>query len=480
MMMSRLRSVPVVWFAWLVTSTAAMQVTGTEPAASVPPGVPLRAQGDFLFFSSSIFQPVTSPAAACRRAERIARLKRFRICLTNGYATFSETERDELLEAGCELFLYRWFHGFYETELARNDTHEPPHPYYAAFPELVALFRHIHAHPAWLLNPAEPMQGAGAEHPAYFFDYANAQLRTFLVDAIARDLESTRYSGVFFDYLGSWALPPEIRELWATRYPSTSYDQAGVAFIRELRATLGARRIAGNQAYRVDAGYYECLDYDISESLATSFLWGQEADVEVEGRGRQSVRDTFYRPWDGPAGFRAVADERIQRARATPRVALCDINYLQPRYVPTGQAADAQPVFAPTTDRPAIHYGYAISQLVGGYPSASDWYAEGLGDDDVYFLDLGAPLDEHFIETPDVVVRYFTNGFVVVTRLPQRVVFQPDPTRVPDGIHELWDAYEGVLVDAWRDRRAVTIVPAEYAATGSRYPSGRVYMFVRR
>lgn len=122
----------------------------------LPVGVPVLEKGDFVFFSSSVFAKPTNEVETRRRAERLNWIKRFRICLTNGYKNFAGNELDELHTAGCELFIYRWFNGFYKTELAQDVEGQPPHGYIAQFPEMVRLFREIYAHPDWILNHETP------------------------------------------------------------------------------------------------------------------------------------------------------------------------------------------------------------------------------------------------------------------------------------------------------------------------------------
>jgi hypothetical protein len=452
-------------------------------AARLPAGVPVLAKGGFVFFSNAVLQQPADAAGAAQRTERLEWIKRFRVCLTNGYENFAGRDLDDLHAAGCELFIYRWFNGFYRAELAEEPPGAGPPSYYAQFPRMIELFREIRAHPEWLLNPDSPMQGAGAAQPAYFYDYANAAFRQFFAASIRRDLDEARYDGVFFDYIGSWALPAEVTSIWKAKHPQQTYDEAGILFLQELRKEIGSRRIFGNQAYRLVEGYYDLIDYDASESIATSYVWGKEAELQLEGKGPQQVRDTFYRSWDGTEGLKEAGRDRVAKVAGKPRVRVCDINYLQPWYVPTGGTVEAGgrhvPAFTLRTDRPAIFYSFVASTLLGGDACASDWYAEGYGRDDVYFVDLGKTLGPSYAETPDAVARYFANGFVVLTRSNGRVVFRPDPTCLPADLAGLWDAYEGTRVHDWQGQRAVTIHPAYYPSTQSYYPSGRIYLYLR-
>jgi hypothetical protein len=357
--------------------------------------------------------------------------------------------------------------------------------YLRKHPVLLQLFQHVAQQPGWILNPEEPMQGAGAVQPAYFYDYMNQSFRAYFVDSIRQRLEDTGYDGVFFDYIGSWALPAEVQALWDRKYPETSYDTASIQFLGELRATIGTKRIFGNQAYRLEDGYFRYLDYDLSESHATSFVWGNEAEIYVEQEGPQKIGETFYRSWDdgpGQAGYRSIAAAKLEKAERFPQVPIFDLNYLQPWYVPTGGFVEMgerrQAVYTKRIDRPAIFYGYAVSKMHGGAAYASDWYAPGYGREDLYLLDLGEPVDGQAVETADAVVRYFANGFVVVTRTNRRTRVVTHESLIPPRTAGLWDVYEGTRVWRWPERREVEIFPAYYPATDSYHPSGRVYVYL--
>lgn len=474
------RRLLLVWAALALGFLGPLRAGAEAPC--LPAGVPVLEKGDFVFFNSDVFRKPQNPVDARQRRERLEWIKRFRICLTNGYVNFAGNDLEELHAAECELFIYRWFNGFYTSEILADDAPAASKSYFRQFPEMVELFRRIHSRSEWLLNPGNPVQGGGAEHPAYFYDYADPEFRRFYAESIRRDLDKSQYDGVFFDYIGSWALPAETKRVWETKHPGSTYDEAGIQFLEELRSVIGAKRIFGNQAYRLPEGYYDVVDYDASESLATSFVWGKQASLYMEGEGEKRVLDTFYRPWDGPEGYKETARKRLAMAAKRPRVQICDINYLQPWRVPTGKTTETGgervPIHTRRTDRPAIFYSYAVSKLVGGCTYASDWYARGYGRDDIYFLDLGQPVDARFVETEDAVARFYENGFVLVTRSAGRVVFKPDGKCLPAGIGGLWDAYEGTRVHDWTRHGTVTIFPAYYPATKSYYPSGRVYMYL--
>lgn len=466
----------LLWLGGLLALCGNMKV-GNPPQQKMtvpfyPTSVSSVIKGEFIFFSNAVFED------ASRKAENFNFIKRFRVCLTNGYKNFSGKDLEELHVAGCEVFLYLWFNGFYEKELAPKEEDA----YIRRFPSITKAFREIHSRPGWVLNPQNPLKGSGATYPAYFFDYNNAEFRKYYIDFIQRYLTETNYDGVFFDYIGSWALPEDVKALWAKKYPDITYDQAAIRFLKELREAIGQKRIFGNQAYRLSEDYYNYIDYDLSESHGTSFLWGKEAEIYLEGQGMTKVRETFYRPWDGLNGYKQLSASLREKAAKYPQVRVFDLNYLQPWYVPTGEHIQVDgrqvPVFTKRTDRPAIFYSYALAKLVNIPSFASDWYAPGYGKDDVYFLDLGKPVDSSFHEHEEVVVRYYEKGFVVATRKNGRVDFQPDAKYLPKGVIGLWDLFEGTRVWNRTGHYRVTIYPAYYPATNSYYPSGRIYVYL--
>ncbi len=467
-----LTALAVVGAAALSAAPAAASPGGAPAAASVAvQEPPLADRADFIFFPMTVFvDPVVKEAY-------YDYLKGFDVCLSNGYAVWEGEELDELQAAGCEFFIYRWFNGYYESEL------DPDNIYYGQFPHVQAIFHEINAHPEWLLNPGDPQSGSGAVYPAYFYDYMNPEFREFFVDAIVDRLDESGYNGVFFDYIGGWALPPQIIEHWNTIYPDTSYDEAAEGFLAELRAALGEdRRIFGNQAYRLPNAHdiYQHIDYDVTESYGTTFIWGAETDIYVEGAGMTHIFETFFRPWDGEAGYRSYI-EWPRSVTAGQPVEFFEINYLQARYEPTGATAVVDgvevPVFAPTKDRHAVYYGYALSSIMGIAPFASDWYSVVSGLDDVYFTDLGEPVEESYRELDDQVIRYFENGFVVVSRGTDGIVVEPDTSMIPAGA-TLWDSYASAPAQVEADG-SVVIGPEIYEATGNAYPSGRVFLYAQ-
>ena len=415
--------------------------------------------------------------------DRFEKLKDYRVCLTNGYANFEGDALKELQSAGCEVFLYKWFDGYYRYEMALEDDPADATAYYRQFPHMVAFFRDFHTHPEWLINPETPLSGGGAVHPAFFYDYNNPEMRQHLIAFLVCMLKETGYNGVFFDYIGGWALPDEVKAIWTKKYPHTPYQDAAWQFLKELKAAAPDKLIFGNQAYRLPVEFYDVIDYDISESHATSFVMGKTSEIYLEGEGLTEVLDTFYREWGGPNGYAFHSSRRREHLAEKPRVTFFDINYVQPWYVRTGKTTvvdgKCYPVHTRRTDRPAIFYGYVLGRITDVHSCASDWYAPGYGEDSVYALDLGEPMHDQYVETEDCVLRYFENGILLATKTNAGVETATDPALIPADAEGLWDVYEGIKVCGWTPGDSVTVCPAFYPSTCSFYPSGRVFLYLK-
>ena len=286
-----------------------------------PAEIPRLKKGDFVVFHWDVF---TDPEV---HAQYFDYIKKFRICFTNGYRNFAGKDLKELHEAGCELFFYRWFNGYYE---AAVDPSSEQFAYYKPFPKMVERFKHIHSHPEWLINPDQAFKGP--LYPAYFYDYHNPEFRKYFIQWIQEDFVKTQYDGVYLDFTGGTALPAEIVNLWNEKYPEMTYDEAGILFLCKLRESIGDKKIFGYHAYLLPDGYYEILDYDATESHVATMVWGKEAEIYVEGEGMRKILDTYYRYWDGSGkssiptflydpsnGYFDISKRRREMARKHPK-----------------------------------------------------------------------------------------------------------------------------------------------------------------
>lgn len=419
----------------------------------------LAPRGEFIFFHHSLL----------RAEPGWERLGRFRWLLTNGYATFPPEKVAFLHRRGGRLFFYFWFNGFYEWEARQS------------MPDGDWRREILERHRDWLLNPDRAEEGGGATAPAYFFDFTRPELRQFLAYTLAAHRQHTGYDGVFFDYAGSYALPPAIARRHQERHPDIPYDAAGALFLRSVRAMDPRLWIFTNQAYRAAEDLLPCTDLDVAESLATSWLGGQEIELFAEGEGWIRTCETFYRPWEGIRNY--YTDILAKVCCFNPRVRFLTLNYLKAFWEPTGETVVREgrtyPVYRRRPDRAAAFYGYVAAKLFGLDSYSSDWYDLGYGDEEVFLTRLGRPRGDGPEQQGGLVVRYFDGGLVALTATEQGGQAVLPPVHLPPGLKGLRDVYAHRTLPASRQQCRIEVQPTVSPASGCSYPAGRVYLYVR-
>jgi hypothetical protein len=394
--------------------------------------------------------------------DELAWLRRFRIVVPGKILPAGQTLK--LRRTGSTLLFYDWLTGFYFDGRPRPRRK-------GSWESFVYRTR-----PGWLLNAGRPDAGPDDRGRAYYYDPFYSDLRRAWTRRLSRMLTHSAYNGVFFDLAGSTSVPEHLRQRYVARHPDVPYDQALSRFLLSLRQVAPDAIIFTNQGYRIPEAYLPVADYDLTESLMTSYAWGQPITVFVEGEGLVQKRETFYRPWEElkPLVDAIQADVR----RYNPAVKIFHLNYVNPAYRPTGrmQLLDGTeyPVFRKEVDRPAIYYGYAAAKLWGqdSYsPSEGVRYAQ----DEIYFADLGKPLGESYEERDGLVRRYYEKGIVALNPSATPGTANLGSPFIPADVKGLWDCYEGTSLEGF----TVTIQPTISPASGRSYPAGRVYLYLR-
>ena len=119
--------------------------------------------------------------------------------------------------------------------------------------------------------------------------------------------------------------------------------------------------------------------------------------------------------------------------------------------------------------------------LLLGHTSYYEYQHPGLRvpKDDIYFVDLGKPLDACYRHDRDrkLAYRYFTSGFVVVNDGTEDLRFTVDMKRLPSAKRRVYDTFAGADVEGFLQTRKVSIPPSRYLATGRVRSSGRIFVY---
>ncbi len=338
-------------------------------------------------------------------------------------------------------------------------------------------------HPDWVLNAGQPLFGhAGpADSPSYYFDYAVPEMRQWLARDIARRTREHDYDGVFFDTTTINSVHPDARKIYEVRHPETEYDACVSKMLSLLKAEAPEILLFTNQGYRAHEYYLPHVDLDLTESYMTTSAGAAEATVRLLGQGERKIQETHIQRWHVPGKWgesisaycRSLLTEPIAQHGYDIRV--MHLNYGYPRYVPAKQDPAA---FEPQLDREAVHYGLACALLLGHTSYYEVESRFGVPADEVYFVDLGQPVDEDYHSLPEegLVFRRYENGFVVVndalrdTRLtfPEEKSHQRRP---------VYDVFQRRVLEDFAATRTVNLPANRYPATRRITPSGRIFVY---
>lgn len=395
--------------------------------------------------------------------EELAWLRRFHIVVTANVLPSRQIMK--LKGDGIQLFFYQWLTGFY----LDGELRKLPDESWESFV--------YHTGRDWLLNPDQPDAGPDGQGRAYYYDPFHRDLQRARAKQLSQMLQNSTYDGVFFDLVGSPSAPAYLRQVYKARHPDMSYDQAWSRFLRWLKRMRPNALLFTNQGYRTPHAYMAIADYDLTESLMTSYAWGEVVKVFVEGEGLVEKRETFYRPWEELKRVVDSIDADVRRNN--PAVKIFHLNYTNPLYRSTGRTeivgGKEYPVFRKDMDRQAIYYGYAAAKLWGheSYSPSSD--GSLFSQDEIYFADLGKPLGEGYEEKDGLVRRYYEKGTVVLNPSKTGKTADLSSSFIPSQVKGLWDCYEEKAVEGFR----VTIEPTVSSVSGHSDPAGRVYLYLK-
>ncbi|WP_457637107.1 hypothetical protein [Oceanithermus sp.] len=450
----------------LATGLAACSAPRAEPAYPTRPG---------LFATSAL--PLD--------AEQLAWAARFALVETGDLGEPADPDVAELRRRGVGVLLYEWMPaGYHYTDGG------PDAPF----------MRWVYADRDNLtLNPDGPFPhctAAGYDWcEDYYYDLALPELRERRAAYIAENLAAAEAAGVFFDWGPGVFIEEDayasMRETFAARHPGGDYLAAVGEFYAGLRAALPeARLIVSNQGFRNAERVLPHVDLDMTESYGT----GEEylgRRLYLEGRGWTEVPSTIYYPVSEDYRSGSLRDtlywlyelDRLADRWAGPRFrGFVYMNYAAPEFEAVGALADGTPVYAPRPPRNAVFFGYALPLLKGwtGY-TETPWdhaYERGF---DLYFADLGAPLEEDYLEiasgSGSVYLRCYENGIAVVGEGERAGRLELDAPCIREG--RVFDLYAENWLEAAPGRLEVAVEATTDEVTGRAAPWGRVFVYAR-
>lgn len=316
----------------------------------------------------------------------------------------------------------------------------------------------------------------------YYYNYFDETLLETRVNKLVAAINKKGYNGVFFDWASTkFLVEPEnksMKEYIAKHYPKKSYLEA----VKKFYTMLQKRGVfvVTNQAFR-DNELLASVDYDMTESYITSVKKLNTA-ITLKGKGKvQSIDLTRYYPIyansttiEDSLNFLNLLDSYKKKYKKSGFKNFIYMNYLAPKYVEISKN-----IYKETEPKNAIYYGYAMGKLTDSVVYGEVQVDRSLERDEVYFYDLGKPLDEEYQKMANMkgYIRFFQKGFVLASNAYSKTQYlQVTSKHIPLN-RSIYDAYNKVWLK--NDEQSVT-VKLSYEKSPfeeKNSPLGRVYLY---
>jgi len=341
------------------------------------------------------------------------------------------------------------------------------------------------------LNPDGPFPHCwenGYDWKEYYFDFAVESLVYKRAEYIVDGLKKCGYNGIFFDWgNGLFLREHGYESINATYYSrhSIPYSEAAANFISRLRKMYPEIIIENNQGYREAEYYLPVLDYDMAESYITGCdYYGKK--LYIDGYGLIEVPETVYYPVSIDE-FHGNLNDTLYYVNY-----LCELkekygkehfrkivymNYAAPEFIFIREEKGHR-VYKPTVPRNAIYFGYAIAKLVNQISYTEVPWNHSYEKCNVYFYDIGEPIDEHYRTIDGGYIRYFSNGFVIVGEWQKETKIDISLPLLQNGV--IYDAFEERWIEVNNGVVTITIKPRIDNLTGKMAPSGRIFIYPKK
>jgi len=340
------------------------------------------------------------------------------------------------------------------------------------------------------LNPEGPFphcEENGYDWREYYFDFANDELVSHRVEYVVNGLKSAGYNGIFFDWGNGLFLQEkgyeDINSTYNFHHPGIPYSQAAANFLAELRNSYPELSIENNQGFREAEYYLPVLDYDMAESYVTGVGYYGKG-LYVDGYGLVEVPQTVYYPVS-ESEFTGSLNDTMSYVDYLSELRneyggehfkkTVYMNYAAPEFVFVGRK-NGHDVYRPDIPKNAIYFGYAVAKLVNQISYTEVPWNHTYERCNVYFYDIGEPLDSNYEKIDGGYVRYYTNGFVVAGGWKNEVDITLHSSYIPPN-SDVYDAFEEKWIKTGVGEVTITIKPEMDDLTGMAAPSGRVFIY---
>ena len=339
------------------------------------------------------------------------------------------------------------------------------------------------------LNPNGPFphcNGAGWCED-YYYDLAIPSVVSRRINFLMSSIENT--DGLFFDWASGAFLDESeytpIRDTFYNRHPGLVYSAVVGGFYRSLKEADSSKLIFTNQGFRRCPYILPFVDYDMTESYATSDDYFGDT-LYIEGLGLQEVPKTIYYPVSDDYRTGHIEDQIYylnflkscwDENGGADFKNFVYMNYAAPEFFPTGDTINGYAVFRPEAPRNAIYFAYVIPKLLNFMVYTETPWNHRYERDSIYFYDLGEPLDTCYDSLGGhIYVRYFSQGFVIVGEWQDTISVRLESPYIPSHL-PVYDAYERRWDTTGVNCVDFIVKPKYDSLIGRMAPSGRVFLY---
>jgi len=378
-------------------------------------------------------------------------------------------EKFKIIEVGDSKFktnniklFYDWLVGFY---FFKNNHNTP-------FVNEMLLHKK-----EWTLNPYGPFIHCSKNGyywcREYYYNFGNREVINKKINYLKKIVTNGDFNGIFFDWAYGGGLYQkeynQIHTYFKELNPFKTYLQTIEDFYKKLKQE-GVFFVT-NQAFRKES-LLKFTSYDMTESYITTIKYISKR-IMIDNQGIfEKVPITNYYPIDNKT-LKATLfyiDKLTKLKRKYKKYGFKNfifLNYLAPKFE---RIYPSQPLYKIVTPKNGIYFAFAMAKLTNNIEYAEVAQNPSLEKDEIYFYDLGEPLDNNYTKLKNlkIYVRYYTNGFVLVSDS-----YKKDKTISLKIKKPFYDIYN----KRWINNSKIRLNYETDTFTNHKLPLGRVFVY---
>ncbi|NPA54432.1 MAG: hypothetical protein GXO21_07175 [Aquificae bacterium] len=327
----------------------------------------------------------------------------------------------------------------------------------------------------------------------YYYDLANNEVVDRRISFLKNNTLNKGIDGIFFDWGSGIYIEEDIYKPMKDRFfqlhPQGDYFQAVSDFYRKLKEE--GLSVFTNQGFRKAQYHLPVVDYDMTESyITTDYSLSKQAWIEYKDDQGKTVLEkidipiTAYYPvsedilngsLEDTAYYIDYLNSLKKQYGGNNFKKFVYVNYVAPDLEKIGEKENL-PVYKAVVPKNALFFSYAMGKISGEIVYTEVPLDHSLERIDVYFYDLGEPLEETYqkIENQKY-IRFFSNGFVLAGLWEKQETITISSKNLKNGF--VYDLYNKNWLKIDNNTLEVQMKPYFDKLQNKIVPIGRVFIY---